>query len=185
MVWFQDAVLSAWCVFFFVLLVEATHAVQSLTKSDRCVINAKRAVGATVRKLLSFGLRCTTNDVHCFMVFSAKSRLLVRIWMRAFSCFTRCQPPRSYHIGLLFFRHMTPSCEFLQVNWRKTQNHASKNVCSVCFSMCIFSVCQGVNLRHRSHICHLVIWAHCESVAFHACSQCAVLLEDRIGRLLA
>ena len=31
--------------------------------------------GATVRKLFNFGVRCTTNDVRCFMVFSATSRL--------------------------------------------------------------------------------------------------------------
>ena len=34
--------------FFFVLLVEATYAVQSLTRCDRCFINAKRGVVATV-----------------------------------------------------------------------------------------------------------------------------------------
>ena len=62
-------------VFFFVHLVQVTHVVQSLIKSDRCVINAKRAFGATVRKLLNFGLRCTTSDVRCFMVLSATSRL--------------------------------------------------------------------------------------------------------------
>ena len=60
-----------------------------------------------------------------------------------------------------------------------------QDVCSVCISMCIFSVCQGNNLRHRSHICHLVIWAHCESHEFHVCSQFAAPLQDRIGRLLA
>ena len=63
--------------FFLVLLVQVTHAVQSLTKSDRCFINAKCAFGATVRKLFNFGVRFTTNDVRCFMVFSAKSRRLV------------------------------------------------------------------------------------------------------------
>ena len=42
--------------FFFVLFLEATHAVPSLTKCDRCFINAKHAVGGTVRKLFNFGL---------------------------------------------------------------------------------------------------------------------------------
>ena len=51
-------------VFFLVLLVEVTHAVQSLTKSDRCVINAKRAVGgAKVAQFRSPGAPRVMFDV--------------------------------------------------------------------------------------------------------------------------
>ena len=136
---------SALCLvcFFFVLFVEATHAVPSLTKCDRCFINATHAVGGTVLKLLNFGLQCTTNDVRCFIVFSVTSRLLVRIWMRAFSFLTQCQPPRRYLIGLLFSDTSNRQVDFCNTTGRR-QKCASK-VCVRFVFPCASSVCVKVS----------------------------------------